>query len=44
MDVLAPGDSFTRVETPAPIAPASAFRWSAAGMEIESTVVQVRPR
>jgi len=32
-----------RVETPGPLAPGSVFRWSAAGMEIESTVVQMRP-
>ncbi|MEU7612637.1 SRPBCC family protein [Micromonospora sp. NPDC049204] len=35
---------YARVETPGPLAPGSVFRWSAAGMEIESTIVQVRPR
>ncbi|MEV5210385.1 SRPBCC family protein [Micromonospora sp. NPDC053740] len=32
------------VETPGPLASGSVFRWSAAGMEIESTIVQVRPQ
>ncbi|MET8282951.1 SRPBCC family protein [Micromonospora sp. NPDC005174] len=35
---------YARVETPGPLAPGSVFRWSAAGMEIESTIVQVRQR
>ncbi|MDG4787727.1 SRPBCC family protein [Micromonospora sp. WMMD1102] len=34
---------YAHVETTGPLAPGSVFRWSAAGMEIESTVVQVRP-
>jgi uncharacterized protein YndB with AHSA1/START domain len=35
---------YARVETPGPLAPGSVFRWSAAGMEIESTILQVRPQ
>lgn len=38
-----PDISYARVETPGPLASGSVFRWSAAGMEIESTVVQLRP-
>jgi hypothetical protein len=39
-----PEVAYARVETPGPLAPGSVFRWSAAGMEIESTVVQVWPQ
>ncbi|MGW5556541.1 SRPBCC family protein [Micromonospora sp. NPDC003944] len=35
---------YARIETPGPLAPGSVFRWSAAGMEIESTIAQVRSR
>ncbi|MFI5928306.1 SRPBCC family protein [Micromonospora sp. NPDC051543] len=35
---------YARVETPGPLAPGSVFRWSAAGMEIESTILAVRPQ
>ncbi|MDH2426415.1 SRPBCC family protein [Sphaerisporangium sp. TRM90804] len=35
---------YAHIETPGPLAPGSVFRWSAAGMEIESTVAQVWPR
>lgn len=35
---------YARLETPGPLAPGSVFRWSAAGMEIESTIVQARPQ
>ncbi|MDG4808742.1 SRPBCC family protein [Micromonospora sp. WMMD1120] len=39
-----PEVAYARVETPGPLAPGSVFRWSAAGMEIESTILEVRPR
>ncbi|MGC4847223.1 SRPBCC family protein [Micromonospora sp. DT15] len=35
---------YARVETAGQLAPGSVFRWSAAGMDIESTIVQVRPQ
>ncbi|WP_433534427.1 SRPBCC family protein [Micromonospora sp. CA-249363] len=39
-----PEISYARLETPGPLAPGSVFRWSAGGMEIESTIVEVRPQ
>lgn len=35
--------SYARVETPGPIGPGSVFRWSVSGLDIVSTIAEVRP-
>ncbi|MFY1689143.1 SRPBCC family protein [Plantactinospora sp. WMMB782] len=34
---------YARVETPGPLGPGSVFRWSASGLDIVSTIAEVRP-